>query len=288
VYKRQIYSSATFVYRNDIIHEGAELGKVCHLKDGQNVVISKKTDSEKTLISKLDERGNYIYHNTELNLGYTGNAQIMESAIKDGQTQAVGYTLYHKNLGKEYVFFEMDSKHIALVINFETAPSSEEILQTASSYLDMLETEAFTSFKLSYSKAVSSFKELPSAYNDAITAMEIGNTFNSHGRIYSYEDLGLGRLLYNVPPSEIKAYLNKHINIDILSQIDAETLSLINAFFEHDLSLAETARQTFIHRNTLIYRLDKFADLTGYDVRKFSDAITVKISLMLYNYIKAQ
>ena len=118
--------------------------------------------------------------------------------------------------------------------------------------------------------------------------MEIGNTFNSHGRIYSYEDLGLGRLLYNVPPSEIKAYLNKHINIDILSQIDAETLSLINAFFEHDLSLAETARQTFIHRNTLIYRLDKFADLTGYDVRKFSDAITVKISLMLYNYIKAQ
>jgi carbohydrate diacid regulator len=107
----------------------------------------------------------------------------------------------------------MDSKHIALVINYETAPSSEEILQTASSYLDMLETEAFTSFKLSYSKAVSSFKELPSAYNDAITAMEIGNTFNSHGRIYSYEDLGLGRLLYNVPPSEIKAYLNKHINI---------------------------------------------------------------------------
>ena len=98
-----IYSSATFVYRNDIIHEGAELGKVCHLKDGQNVVISKKTDSEKILISKLDERGNYIYHNTELNLGYTGNAQIMESAIKDGQTQAVGYTLYHKNLGKEYL-----------------------------------------------------------------------------------------------------------------------------------------------------------------------------------------
>ena len=77
------------------------------------------------------------------------------------------------------------------------------------------------------------------------------------------------------------------INIDILSQIDEETLSLINAFFDNDLSLAETARQTFIHRNTLIYRLDKFADLTGFDVRKFNDAITVKISLMLYNYIRA-
>lgn len=185
------------------------------------------------------------------------------------------------------VVLEMDSKHIALVINFDSAPSSEEILQTANSYLDMLETEAFTRFKLSYSSAVTSFKELPTAYQDAITAMEIGNTFNSHGRIYCYEDLGLGRLLYNVPASEIKAYLNKHINIDILSQIDEETLSLINAFFDNDLSLAETARQTFIHRNTLIYRLDKFADLTGYDVRKFNDAITVKISLMLYNYIRA-
>ncbi|SDH70879.1 carbohydrate diacid regulator [Pseudobutyrivibrio sp. 49] len=186
------------------------------------------------------------------------------------------------------VVLELDSKHLALIINFDTAPSSEEIFQTASSYLDMLETEAFTAFKLSYSNAVLSFKELPNAYNDAITAMEIGNTFNSHGRIYCYEDLGLGRLLYNVPPSEIKAYLNKHINVDVLSQIDEETLSLINAFFENDLSLAETARQTFIHRNTLIYRLDKFADLTGYDVRKFRDAITVKISLMLFNYIKAQ
>ena len=185
------------------------------------------------------------------------------------------------------VVLEMDSKHIALVINFDFAPYSEEILQTANSYLDMLETEAFTRFKLSYSNAVTSFKELPTAYQDAITAMEIGNTFNSHGRIYCYEDLGLGRLLYNVPASEIKAYLNKHINIDILSQIDEETLSLINAFFDNDLSLAETARQTFIHRNTLIYRLDKFADLTGYDVRKFNDAITVKISLMLYNYIRA-
>ena len=97
-----IYSAASFVYRNDIIHEKAELGKVCHLKDGQNVIISKVLNKEKTLISKLDDRGNYIYHNTELNLGYTGNAQIMESPINEGQTQT-GYTLYHKNLGKEYL-----------------------------------------------------------------------------------------------------------------------------------------------------------------------------------------
>ena len=97
-----IYCSAVPVYKNDIIHENAELGKVSHLKDGQNVVISKVLNADKTLISKLDERGNYIYHNGLLNLAYTGNAQLMESAISDGQIQT-GYTLYHKNLGREYL-----------------------------------------------------------------------------------------------------------------------------------------------------------------------------------------
>ena len=118
--------------------------------------------------------------------------------------------------------------------------------------------------------------------------MQIRNTFNCNGAIYSYEDMGLGRLLFNVPKKEVEAYLNKHIDAEVLSQIDEETLNLIDAFFANDLSLAETARKMFIYRNTLIYRLDKFADLTGYDVRKFSDAITVKISLMLYNYINSQ
>ena len=97
-----IYCSATYMFKNDIIHENAELGKVCHLNDGKNLVISKATKEQNTFISKLDERGNYIYHNGKLNLVYTGNAQIMESRINDGQAQN-GYTLYHKNLGKEYL-----------------------------------------------------------------------------------------------------------------------------------------------------------------------------------------
>ncbi len=186
------------------------------------------------------------------------------------------------------VVVEIDTKHIVLIIKIPDALSPEDMMQAASSYLDMLETEAFTSFKLSYCSPVNTFKELPSAYKDSILAMQIGNTFNNNGRVYSYDDLGLGRLLYSIPLTEVESYLNKHVNINLLEQIDEETLNLIDAFFENDLSLAETSRKMFIHRNTLIYRLDKFADLTGYDVRKFSDAITVKISLMLYNYMRTQ
>ena len=182
---------------------------------------------------------------------------------------------------------QIDSKHIALIVHFQNKPDSEEINHYCMELLDMLESEAFMSFKVSYDLPVSKFTELPNSYKDIVLAMYIGNIFKSSDHIYSYNTLGLGRLLYNIPSDEVETYLRNHINIDILSSLDVETLNLLESFFENDLSLAETSRKMFIHRNTLIYRLDKFADLTGYDVRKFSDAITVKLSLMLYNYIRA-
>lgn len=186
------------------------------------------------------------------------------------------------------VVIELDAKHLIVILNYQITPNEESVKQNANQFLDMLEAEAFTSFKLSYCSPVESFKEMPQAYKSAVLAMQIGKTFQHNYRIYDYESLGLGRLLFNVPRTEVETYIERHIKADILSQIDEETLNLLDSFFENDLSLAETSRKMFIHRNTLIYRLDKFADLTGYDVRKFSDAITVKISLMLYNYIKSQ
>lgn len=183
---------------------------------------------------------------------------------------------------------EIDSTHIVIIVHFEKTPNEEEITQYCHEFLDMLESEAFISFKVSYDLPLHKFTDLPNSYKDIVMGMHIGNTFRSSDRIYSYSVLGLGRLLYNVPLPEVETYLNSHINIDILSRLDEETLNLLESFFDNDLSLAETSRKMFIHRNTLIYRLDKFADLTGYDVRKFSDAITVKISLMLYNYIKSK
>ena len=90
----------TFKYTNDIIHENAELGKVCHTKDGDNLILSKVYNGQKMLMSKLDERGNFLYHNSLLDISYTGNAQVMESKTINGED---GYTLYHKTSGKEYL-----------------------------------------------------------------------------------------------------------------------------------------------------------------------------------------
>ena len=220
----------------------------------------------------IDENAIRMVFYLESQTDYTKEAvSLLKSLLPDSQDALV----------------QIDSKHIALIVHFEKTPDSEEIIKYCMEFLDMLETEAFMSFKVSYDLPISKFTELPTSYKDIVLAMHIGNIFKSSDHIYAYSTLGLGRLLYNIPADEVETYLNNHINIDLLSSLDAETLNLLEAFFDNDLSLAETSRKMFIHRNTLIYRLDKFADLTGYDVRKFSDAITVKLSLMLYNYIRA-
>ena len=220
----------------------------------------------------IDENAVRMVFYLESQTDYTKEAvSLLKSLLPDSQDALV----------------QIDSKHIALIVHFEKTPDSEEINQYCMEFLDMLESEAFMSFKVSYDLPISKFTELPTSYKDIVLAMHIGNIFKSSDHIYSYSTLGLGRLLYNIPADEVETYLNNHINSDLLSSLDAETLNLLEAFFDNDLSLAETSRKMFIHRNTLIYRLDKFADLTGYDVRKFSDAITVKLSLMLYNYIRA-
>lgn len=221
----------------------------------------------------IDENAVRMVFYLESQTDYTKEAvSLLKSLLPDSQDALV----------------QIDSKHIALIVHFEKTPDSEEINQYCMEFLDMLESEAFMSFKVSYDLPINKFTELPTSYKDIVLAMHIGNIFKSSDHIYSYSTLGLGRLLYNIPADEVETYLNNHINSDLLSSLDAETLNLLEAFFDNDLSLAETSRKMFIHRNTLIYRLDKFADLTGYDVRKFSDAITVKLSLMLYNYIRSR
>ncbi len=182
---------------------------------------------------------------------------------------------------------EMDANHILVLICFDDLPAEDEVKGYASQLQDMLATETYTAYKVAYDKPCHSFKDLQSSYKSTLMSMNIGEIFLSAERLYYFPELGLGRLLYNVPLAECTAYLDNYIPVSMLSSLDEETLNTLSAFFECDLSLAETSRALFVHRNTLIYRLDKFKELTGLDPRKFSDAITIKISLMLYEYLKS-
>ena len=183
---------------------------------------------------------------------------------------------------------EMDPNHIVFISHLEAETDLSELQQFASSLVDMLESEAYTKFKASFDVPVNTFSQLLDSYNSIVLAMKIGNIFSTEDRLFNFSELGLGRLLFNLPVEECLAYIKSNLDLSTIEKIDEETLLTLNAFFENDLSIAETSRQLFIHRNTLIYRLDKFSESTGLDVRKFKDAMTCNICLMIMNYIKSK
>lgn len=183
---------------------------------------------------------------------------------------------------------EIDESHILLILHIEDTFDNEDFQQYTLQLLDMLESEAYSSFKISYDTICNTFSELLESYNCIVLAMKIGNVFYNDKRIYDFSDLGMGRLLYNIPKEECLAYINNNIDFDYISNLDEETIITLNAFFDNNLSLAETSRALFIHRNTLIYRIEKFNENTGLDIRKFKDALTCQICLMIVQFLKSK
>ena len=152
--------------------------------------------------------------------------------------------------------------------------------------VDMLNTEAMTSAWVSYSNIADDLKQLPDAYKEARTALEVGKIFYTGKNVFGYNRLGIGRLIYQLPIPLCKMFIREIFEGKSPDDFDEETLITINKFFENNLNVSETSRQLYIHRNTLVYRLDKLQKSTGLDLRIFEDAITFKIALMVVKYMK--
>ena len=117
-------------------------------------------------------------------------------------------------------------------------------------------------------------------------ALDVGKIFYSNSNVISYSDLGIGRLIYQLPMPLCKMFIKEFFGSKSPDDFDEETITTINKFMENSLNVSETSRQLFIHRNTLVYRLDKIQKSTGLDLRVFEDAITFKIALMVVKYMK--
>ena len=162
----------------------------------------------------------------------------------------------------------------------------KELEQTAHVVLDTLNSEAMSSVHVSYGTIVNSLKEVSRSYKEAKMALDVGKIFYSDKNVVAYSNLGIGRLIYQLPIPLCKMFIKEIFNGKSPDDFDEETLSTINKFFENSLNVSETSRQLFIHRNTLVYRLDKIQKSTGLDLRVFDDAITFKIALMVVKYMK--
>ena len=180
---------------------------------------------------------------------------------------------------------EIDKTHIVMIRQLKAPISPEETEQMALNMLDTLNTEAMLSVKIAFAGTAERLSQLPLLYQNAFSALEIGNVFYSAESILSYQKLGLGKLIHSLPREACEEYLREKLNDIDLYQLDEETLHTIHTFFDSGLSIAESARQLYIHRNTLVYRLEKIQKLTGLDIRQFDDAVTCKIAMMLSDYL---
>ena len=180
----------------------------------------------------------------------------------------------------------VDEKNIILVKELKQNESYEDMNKTAKVILDMLNTEAMTKVHVAFGTIVSEIKDVSRSYKEAKMALDVGKIFYSSRNVIAYSNLGIGRLIYQLPMPLCKMFIREIFEGKSPDDFDEETLTTINKFFENSLNVSETSRQLYIHRNTLVYRLDKLQKSTNLDLRVFEDAITFKIALMVVKYMK--
>ncbi|WP_251491669.1 PucR family transcriptional regulator [Otoolea muris] len=180
----------------------------------------------------------------------------------------------------------VDEKNIILVKEVKPGETYEELEKTACMIVDMLNTEALARVSVAFGTIVNEIKDVSRSYKEAKMALDVGKIFYSTKNVVAYSKLGIGRLIYQLPLPLCRMFIKEIFDGRSPDEFDDETLTTINKFFENSLNVSETSRQLYIHRNTLVYRLDKLQKSTGLDLRIFEDAITFKIALMVVKYMK--
>lgn len=181
----------------------------------------------------------------------------------------------------------VDEKDIIVVKELTETDDAESLYKTAESILNVFKGSLPPGrVYVSYGTVAGEIREVSASYKEAKMALDVGKIFFEERRIIPYSQLGIGRLIYQLPIPLCKMFIKEIFDGKSPDEFDEETLITINKFFENSLNVSETSRQLYIHRNTLVYRLDKLQKSTGLDLRVFEDAITFKIALMVVKYMK--
>ena len=188
------------------------------------------------------------------------------------------------NKAKDFIT-AVDEKNIIIVKELGVNDGYPEVDKVAKEILGLLKSEE-EEVSVAYGTIVNDIKEVSKSYKEAKLALDVGKIFSEEDDIVAYNTLGIGRLIYQLPVPLCKMFIKEIFEDKSPDDFDEETLTTINKFFENSLNVSETSRQLYIHRNTLVYRLDKLQKSTGLDLRTFEDAITFKIALMVVKYMK--
>ncbi len=180
----------------------------------------------------------------------------------------------------------IDESEIAIVKEVKEHKEPTTLNKLGFSIVDTLKGEFFADATVGISNVVSSVAELARAFKEAQTAIEVGKVFETENSVVNYASLGIARLIYHLPTTLCEMYMDEVFKSGTIDSLDHETLFTIQKFFENNLNVSETSRKLFVHRNTLVYRLDKIKKLTGLDLREFENAIVFKVALMVHKYLQ--
>ncbi|WP_283610038.1 PucR family transcriptional regulator [Faecalispora anaeroviscerum] len=187
---------------------------------------------------------------------------------------------------KDFII-NINESDIALIKEIRTGIEPKDLDKLASSIVDTLSSEFYTHCVVGIGTIVVGIKDLARSFKEAQVALEVGKVFDTEKSIISYDNLGIARLIYQLPTTLCEMFLKEVFKRGSIESLDHETLFTIQRFFENNLNVSETSRKLFVHRNTLVYRLEKIKKITGLDLREFEDAIVFKVALMVKKYLSS-
>lgn len=193
-------------------------------------------------------------------------------------------SLYSVEMG-DYIT-AVDEKNIILIKALESATDYTEADEIANTIVDMMNTEAMLAVRVSYGTIITELQEVSKSYKEAKMALDVSKIFYASKMVSAYHTLGIGRLIYQLPINLCKMFIYEVFGDKLTNEIDEEMLITVERFFENSLNVSGTSKQLFIHRNTLVYRIERLEKATGLDIRVFEDALTLKIALMVLSYMK--
>ncbi|MEI3220058.1 MAG: helix-turn-helix domain-containing protein [Lachnoclostridium sp.] len=180
----------------------------------------------------------------------------------------------------------VDEGHVILIKALENTDSYEQVNHISRMLVDTLNMEAMVGVRVSYGTIVEELKDVSRSYKEADMALEVGRVFYEERNILGYNELGIGRLIHQLPKSLCEMFLQEVFGGNVMEHFEEEELATVYTFFDNNLNISETARQLYVHRNTLVYRLEKIQKKTGLDVRKFDDALMFKIAMMVESHMR--
>ncbi len=265
-------------------------------------VIALSLSNVKTLYDEKYDRGNFIKNVVLDNilpgdiylkareLRFTTDTSRVVLLIRIPEHNDISIFDIIQNLfpdkNKDFVI-NINETDIALVKEVKSNIETRDLEKLARSIADSLNSEAFIHCLIGIGTVVDGIKELAGSFKDAQVALEVGKVFDTEKDIVSYDNLGIARLIYQLPTTLCEMFLREVFKRGSIDTLDHETLFTIQKFFENNLNVSETSRKLFVHRNTLVYRLEKINKLTGLDLREFDDAIVFKVALMVKKYLDA-